>query len=113
MKAEQRAEGRYDSADSGSVSRVGMAGVVDHIRLTSELYALVSRLETERTSVNAHAMPSVKLRLAVEENRGAAERGVVRGSAESGSPSFSVSPGSRKEEEMGRRRSVGGRRDVP
>lgn len=60
-----------------------------------------------------HSLPSVKLRLAKEMERGYAELWVVTGSAECASSSFSASNSSRKEQGLGQSGTVEDGRSLP
>lgn len=79
LEAKQRTEGRYELVDDIVVFCFDTAGSVDRTRLFGALCELTSRVQIQDRCVQAHGMPSVKVRLAVEAARLAAGRMVIKG----------------------------------
>lgn len=74
----QQAEDKFDLVNSLLVSRVGMVGDYDHIRLGSALCELIRRVWIQRRRVQVHSMPSVNVRSARAAANLGTEREVVR-----------------------------------
>lgn len=104
LEVKQQAEDWYDLLDGILVSRADMTEDNGHTCLVSQLRALVSRVRIESRRVQTLAMSSIKLLLAREAARAAAEPWVIRANGECGLPSFSASEGSGQAEEAGERK---------
>lgn len=104
---------RYDSVNGIFVSPGGMEEDDDHTRLVIELSTLIKRLWIEGRRVQTQAIPSMKVLPVRKAGRGAADRGVVRGSADSWSSSSSASEQSELGEGVSRSGSAGGRKGLP
>lgn len=78
MDVKPRIEGRYDLVDGRLVFGVGMAGDDGHTRLIGALGVPMSSAWIERRRVQAHGVPSAKVRSATEAPRLVTERKVIR-----------------------------------